>query len=175
MSNRSIHLQPDELSRLVVEAAVNADEQGYWRGDTTIGENTVRHLVGFLGLLLGGDDDVDAKELGVLGEVFAAASGAHPGDAELRDRVRESVAIADDPDAVNAFLTTTPDYLAAVMAMDAERGTRNADQVVTALSGLALAVLAADGLAEIEEDAVFTTHLEHLRRELSSRGLSVRD
>lgn len=176
MTNRSIHLQPDELSRLVVEAAVNADEQGYWRrGGTPIGENAVRHLVGFLGLLLGGDDDVDAKELSVLGEVFAAASGAHPSDDELRQAVRESVAIADDPDEVNAFLTTTPDYLLAVMAMDAERGTRNADQVVTALSGLALAVLAADGRAEIEEDAVFTTHLEHLRRDLSERGLSVSD
>jgi hypothetical protein len=175
MTNRSIHLEPDELSRLVVEAALNADEQGYWKQPRPIAEDAVKHLVAFLGLLLGGDDDVDATELNVLGEVFAAATGAHPSEAELRAAVNESVTVADDPDAVNAFLCTTPPFLAAVMAMDQERGTRNADQVVTALSGLALAVLAADGRAEVEEDAVFTTHLEHLRRELSTRGISVKD
>jgi hypothetical protein len=31
-------------------------------------------------------------------------------------------------------------------------------------------VLTADGKAEPEEDAVFTTHLEHLRREVASLG-----
>ena len=170
--NHSIHLSPDELSRLVVEAAVNAEQEGYWRGPGPIAEDAVRHLVRFLGLLLGGDDDVDLKEMDVFADVFSAVSGTPPSAEDLRRAVDEAVEIADDPEAVNEFLTTTPGYLRAVVAMDQERGTRNANQVVTALSGLGLAVLAADGRAEVEEDAVFITHLEHLRRELESLGLS---
>jgi hypothetical protein len=173
--NHSIYLEPDELSRLVVEAAVNAEEQGYWKGEGPVADDAVRHLVGFLGLLLGGDNDVDPSELAVLGKVFEAASGARPSDDELRAVVSDSVAIADDPDAVSEFLTTTPGYLRAIEAMDRERGTRNADQVLAALSGLALAVLAADGRAEVEEDAVFSTHLDHLRRELKAQGIAVED
>ncbi|HYJ78425.1 MAG TPA: hypothetical protein VEW03_02390, partial [Longimicrobiaceae bacterium] len=136
-----------------------------------IAEDAVQHLVRFLGLLLGGDDDVDARELAVFGDVFAAASGEHPGDDDLRATVLESVRIADDPDALQDFLAETPAYLRAVLAMDRERGTRNANQVVTALSGLGLAILAADGKAAVEEDSVFITHLNHLRGELESQGL----
>jgi hypothetical protein len=170
--NTSIYLSPDELSRLVVEAAVNADEQGFWEGPGPIAEDAVRHLVRFLGLLLGGDDHIDARELEVFGKVFSAASGERPADQDLRIAVLESVEIATDPDALHEFLATTPAYLRAILAMDQARGTRNADQVVTALSGLGLAVLAADGRSELEEESVFTIHLNHLRGELAALGLT---
>jgi hypothetical protein len=168
--NHSIHLQPDELSRLVVQAAANAQSEGFWKGPGTAAEDAGRHLVRVLGLLLGGDDDVDTRELNLFAQVHAAATGEHLAHDELLAAVDESVAIADDPERVEAFLTTTPPFLRAVIEMDRSRGTRNAEQVVTAISGLALAVLAADGKAEPEEDAVFTTHLEHLRRELATLG-----
>jgi hypothetical protein len=82
-----------------------------------------------------------------------------------------SVEMASDPDALYAFLQETPDFLRAVVAMDRERGTRNADQVVTALSGLALAMLAADGREAEEEDSIVTTHLNHLRGMLVTEGV----
>lgn len=171
--NHSIYLSPDELSRLVVEAAVNADEQGFWNEPRPIAEDAVSHLVRFLGLLLAGDDDISPRELDVFADVFAAASGERPPHEELRASVLDSVLLADDPDALQDFLVSTPGYLRAVMAMDRERGTRNADQVVTALSGLGLAVLAADGQAVAEEDAIFITHLNHLRGELDAQGVAV--
>ncbi|HEX8695923.1 MAG TPA: hypothetical protein VF746_26135 [Longimicrobium sp.] len=171
--NHSIYLSPDELSRLVVEAAVNADEQGFWNGPRPIAEDAVGHLVRFLGLLLAGDDDISPKEMDVFADVFAAAAGERPPHEELRASVLDSVLLADDPDALQEYLVSTPDYLRAVMAMDRERGTRNADQVVTALSGLGLAVLAADGQAAVEEDAIFITHLNHLRGELEAQGVAV--
>jgi predicted RNA-binding Zn ribbon-like protein len=102
--------------------------------------------------------------------VFCAATGAHPTDEVLRAAVAESVRLADDPDALNDYLTATPAYLRAVLAMDRERGTQNTNQVVTALSGLALAMLAADGRAEPEEDSVFTTHIGHLRGLIEHTG-----
>jgi len=166
--NRSIHLQPDELARIVVQAAANAQGEGFWSGPGSAAEDAGRHLVRVLGLLLGGDDDVDARELNLFAQIHAAATGEHLAHDELLEAVDEGVAIADDPERVEAFLTTTPPFLQAVIAMDRERGTRNAEQVVTAISGLALALLAADGKAEPEEDAVFTTHLEHLRREIGT-------
>jgi hypothetical protein len=43
---------------------------------------------------------------------------------------------------------------------------------VTALGGLGLAVLAADGQAAEEEDSIFTTHLNHLRGELDASGVA---
>ena len=55
--------------------------------------------------------------------------------------------------------------------MDRERGTRNAGQVVTALSGLGVAMLTADGREAEEEDSIFTTHLNHLRGELDVHGV----
>ena len=169
--SHSIYLSPDELSRVVVQAAMNADEQGFWTGPQPIAENAVQHLVQFLGLMLGGDDDVDPREMKVFADVFRAAKGGHPTEDELREAVGRSVELADDPDAVADFLTATPEYLRSIIAMDQARGTRNANQVVAALSGLGLAVLAADGQAVLEEDAVFTTHLDHLRGELQSLGL----
>lgn len=171
MNDEQIHLPPDELSRLVVEAAVNAEEQGYWRGAEPIADDAVRHLVRFLGLLLAGDDDLDPREMRIFGKVFAAAGGQAPPHDDLRLAVLESVEIATDPDALYEFLNTTPDFLRAIVAMDQERGTRNANQVVTALGGLALAILAADGQETFEEDSVFTTHLNHLRGELATLGL----
>jgi hypothetical protein len=168
--NHSIHLQPDELSRLVVQAAANAQSEGFWSGPGTAAEDAGRHLVRVLGLLLGGDDHVDTREMNLFAQVHAAATGEHLAHDELLASVEESVAIADDPERVEEFLTTTPPFLRAVIAMDRSRGTRNAEQVVTAIGGLALALLAADGKAEPEEDAVFTTHLEHLRREIGSIG-----
>jgi len=113
---------------------------------------------------------VDARELNLFAQIHAAATGEHLAHDELLDVVEDGVAIADDPERVEAFLSTTPPFLRAVIAMDRSRGTRNAEQVVTAIGGLALALLAADGKAEPEEDAVFTTHLEHLRREVASLG-----
>jgi len=170
--NRSIHLQPDELSRLVVQAASNAESEGFWAGAGTAAEDAARHLVTFLGLMAGGDDDVDDREMNLFAQIHAAATGEHLAHDELLASVRESVGIADDPERVEEFLTTTPPFLQAVIAMDRARGTRNAEQVVTAMSGLALALLAADGKAEIEEDAVFTTHLGHLRREIAQPSAS---
>jgi len=161
--NHSIHLEPDELSRLIAQAALQAEEQGYWRGPGGAADDAAAHLIHFLGLLAGGDDDLNPHELAVFGQVFRAASGEQPADELLRSSVAGSVRTADDPDALHEFLTATPAYLQAVLAMDRERGTHNARQVVTALSGLALAVLAADGRAEPEEDSIFTTHISHLR------------
>ena len=161
--NHSIHLSPDELSRLIVQAAANAEEQGYWSAPRSAAEDAAAHLTRFLGLLAGGDDHLSPHELDIFGEVFRAASGEHPGDEALRSTIAESVRVADDPDALQDFLTAAPAYFQAVVAMDRERGTQNAHQVVTALSGLALAVLAADGRAEPEEDSIFTTHVGYLR------------
>jgi hypothetical protein len=113
-----------------------------------------------------GDGQVHVHEIDVFAAVWQTATGTTPGDDEMMTSVRESVRLMDDPDALQDYLTATPAYLQAVLAMDRERGTRNAEQVVTALGGLGLAVLAADGRAEPEEDSVFTTHLGHLRGEL---------
>lgn len=170
--NRSIHLQPDELSRLVVQAAANAQSEGFWTDAGSATEDAARHLVRFLGLLAGGDDHLDEREMNLFAQIYAAATSHHLPEDELRASVHESVSIADDPEQVEAFLTATPPFLRAVLAMDRARGTRNAEQVVTAMSGLALALLAADGKAEVEEDAVFTTHLGHLRREIGALGSS---
>ncbi len=171
--SQHIDLSPDELSRLVVEAAVNAEEEGYWRGAEPIAEDAVRHLVRFLGLLLAGDDDINPRELDVFARVFSSAAGHQPERDELRRAVMRSVEIADDPDALHAYLNETPAYLRAILAMDRERGTRNADQVVTALGGLGMAILTADGRAELEEESVFTIHLNHLRGELDASGVAV--
>ncbi|HET7231281.1 MAG TPA: hypothetical protein VFJ16_14830 [Longimicrobium sp.] len=173
--SHSIHLQPDELSRLVVQAATNAQNEGFWTGSGGAAEDAARHLTRYLGLLLGGDNDVSPHEMRIFREVCDAATGRSLGDDELAQSVTDAVAIADDPDAVEDFLLTTPPFLRAVIEMDRARGTRNAEQVVTALSGLALAMLAADGKAELEEDAVFTTHLNHLRGELARDGLAGKD
>jgi len=168
----NIQLPPDELARLVVQAAQNAQEQGYWDGPGDIRQDAVRHLVHFLGLLLAGDDDVNAREMDVFTRVVNAVSESESSHDELRAGAMESVELANDPDALHAFLGETPAYLRAVVAMDRDRGTRNADQVVTALSGLGLAVLAADGRAAAEEDSIFTTHLNHLRGELDANGVT---
>lgn len=173
--NHSIHLSPNEMSRLIVQAAVNADEQGYWRGPHGAAQDAVAHLSHFLGLLAGGDDDLSRSELDVFAQILGAASVRELDEEALRRTIHQSVRTADDPDALLHFLTSTPAYLEAVVAMDRERGTRNARQVVTALSGLALAVLAADGRAEAEEDSIFTTHLGHLRRLVDSLGVDEED
>lgn len=173
--SHSIHLRPDELAGLVVKAATNAEQEGYWTGTGPVSEDAARHLTTFLGLLLGSDDNVDEKELKIFEQVWAATTGGSPDEDELRTSVTRSVNLADDPDALQEYLTATPPYLQAVIAMDRDRGTRNAEQVVTALSGLALAVLAADGQAAAEEDSVFTTHLNHLRNELAKDGLVGKD
>ncbi|HEX2205731.1 MAG TPA: hypothetical protein VHG91_20630 [Longimicrobium sp.] len=170
--NHRIDLSPDELSRLVVEAAVNAAEQGFWPAAHPIADDAVTHLVRFLGLLVAGDDDINRREMDVFADVFAAARGERPAHEGLREMVMESVEIATDPDALQHFLVSTPDYLRAVIEMDRARGTRNADQVVTALGGLALAVLAADGQEAVEEHSIFTTHLNHLRGELDTHGVA---
>jgi len=168
----NIELSPEEMARLVVQAAVNAQEQGYWTGEGTIRDDAVQHLVHFLGLLLAGDDDVNAREMDVYSRVVNAVSDAASSHDELREGAMESVEITSDPDALHAFLGETPAYLRAIVAMDRALGTRNADQVVTALGGLGLAVLAADGKAAEEEDSIFTTHLNHLRGELDVSGVA---
>lgn len=168
----NIQLPADELARLVVQAAENAQEQGFWTGPGQIRDDAVRHLVHFLGLLLAGDDDVNAREMEVFTRVVNAVSDAESSHDELRAGAMESVELTSDPDALHAFLGETPAYLRAIVAMDRERGTRNADQVVTSLSGLGLAILAADGHAAEEEDSIFTTHLNHLRGELDASGVA---
>ena len=171
--NYDINVAPDELARLVVQAAENAQQEGFWTGAEDIRHDAVRHLVHFLGLLLAGDDDVNAREMEIFTRVVNAVRDGETTSAELREGAMESVEITSDPDALHAFLGETPAYLRAIVAMDRERGTRNADQVVTALSGLGLAILAADGKAAEEEDSIFTTHLNHLRGELDANGVTM--
>ena len=167
-----IDVSPDELSRLVVQAAVTAQEQGYWTGDGPIAQDAVRHMVRFLGLLLAGDDDINRRELSVFSQALRGASGDEASHDDLRAAAMETMEMANDPDALHAFLGQTPAYLHAVMRMDRERGTRNAGQVVTALGGLGLAVLTADGREAEEEDSIFTTHMNHLRGELDVHGVA---
>ena len=168
----NIDLAPGELAGLVVQAAVNADEQGYWTHPEPIREDAVRHIVRFLGLLLAGDDDVNPRELDVFSQAVRGASGGEASHDDLRAAAMETMVLANDPDALHAFLGETPAYLNAIVAMDRERGTRNASQAVTALGGLGLAVLTADGRAAEEEDSIFTTHLNHLRGELDNQGVA---
>lgn len=167
-----IDVSPDELSRLVVQAAVTAQEQGYWTGEGPIAEDAVRHLVRFLGLLLAGDDDINRRELSVFSQALRGASGDEASHEDLRAAAMETMELASDPDALHAFLGQTPAYLHAIMRMDRERGTRNASQVVTALGGLGIAVLTADGREAEEEDSIFTTHMNHLRAELDRHDVS---
>lgn len=167
----NIDLSPDELAHIVVHAAVNAEEQGYWTGAGPIAEDAVRHLTRFLGLLLAGDDDINRRELQVFSQALRGASGHETSHDELRAAAMETMEMANDPDALHAFLGQTPAYVHAIIAMDRERGTHNAGQVVTALGGLGLAVLTADGREAEEEDSIFTTHLNHLRGELDAQGV----
>jgi hypothetical protein len=167
----TIRLPPDDLARLVVAAATAAEREGFWTGGTPASHATLQYLARYLGLLLAGDDELHPAELTLFGRVFEAVSGDLPTDAVLRATAMSSVEMASDPDALYAFLQETPDFLRAVVAMDRERGTRNADQVVTALSGLALAMLAADGREAEEEDSIVTTHLNHLRGMLVTEGV----
>ncbi|HEU0301419.1 MAG TPA: hypothetical protein VFR37_18315 [Longimicrobium sp.] len=168
----NIDVAPGELAGLVVQAAANAGEQGYWTGREPITDDAVRHIMRFLGLLLAGDDDVNPRELDVFSQAVRGASGGEASHDDLRASAMETVELANDPDALHAFLGETPAYLHAIVAMDRERGTRNASQVVTALGGLGLAVLTADGRAAEEEDSIFTTHLNHLRGELDAQGVA---
>lgn len=167
-----IRLPPDDLARLVLDAAAAADAEGFWRGPGTAAHDALQHLGRFLGLLLAGDDEFHAAELALFGRVFEAVSGSVPSDEVLRATAMSSVELASDPDALYAFLQGTPAYVEAVVAMDRARGTRNAEQVVTSLGGLALAMLAADGRDAAEEDAIFTTHLNHLRGVLEQAGVA---
>lgn len=167
-----IHLPPDHMARLVVAAATNAEEQGFWSGTGAAAHDALQHLARFLGLLLAGDDELHATELSLFGRVFEAVSGDLPSDQVLRATAMSSLELASDPDALYAFLQDTPAYLRAVIAMDRARGTRNADQAVAALGGLALAMLAADGREATEEDSILTTHLNHLRGVLQAEGVA---
>jgi hypothetical protein len=169
--NYDINVAPDELARLVVQAATNAEAQGYWTGTGPIADDTVQHLTRFLGLLLAGDDDINRRELTVYSHALRGASGVETSHDDLRAAAMETMGMANDPDALHAFLGETPEYLRAIVAMDRERGTRNAGQVVTALSGLGVAMLSADGREAEEEDSIFTTHLNHLRGELDAHGV----
>jgi hypothetical protein len=170
--NYDINVAPDELARLVVQAAENAEAQGYWPGSEPIARDAVQHLMRFLGLLLAGDDDINRRELTVYSHALRGASGAETSHDDLRAAAMETMEMANDPDALHAFLGETPEYLRAVVAMDRERGTRNAGQVIAALSGLGVAMLTADGREAEEEDSIFTTHLNHLRGELDVHGVS---
>ncbi|WP_420126755.1 hypothetical protein [Longimicrobium sp.] len=170
--NYDINVAPDELARLVVQAAENAAAQGYWTGAAPIAQDALHHLTRFLGLLLAGDDDINRRELTVYSQALRGASGVDASHEDLRAAAMETMEMANDPDALHAFLGETPRYLRAIVAMDRERGTRNAGQVVTALSGLGVAMLTADGREAEEEDSIFTTHLNHLRGELDVHGVT---
>jgi hypothetical protein len=167
-----IRLPADDLARLIVSAAATADAEGFWTGATPASHDALQHLGGFLGLLIAGDDDLHEAELSLFGRVFQAVSGDLPSDEVLRATAMSSVEMASDPDAMYAFLQRTPPYLRAVVEMDRARGTRNAEQVVTALGGLALAALAADGREAAEEDSILTAHLNHLRGVLEREGVA---
>lgn len=170
--NYDIDVAPDELARLVVQAAANAEQQGYWEGSGPITANALRHLTRFLGLLLAGDDDINRREINVFSQALRGASGVETSHDDLRAAAMETMEMANDPDALHAFLGETPSYLRAIVAMDRERGTRNAGQVVTALGGLGVAMLTADGRDAEEEDSIFTTHMNHLRGELDAHGVA---
>ena len=73
--NYDINVAPDELARLVVQAATNAEAQGYWTGTGPIADDAVQHLTRFLGLLLAGDDDINRRELTVYSQALRGASG----------------------------------------------------------------------------------------------------
>src|SRR5688500_2128704 len=148
--NYDINVAPDELARLVVQAAENAQANGYWYGTGPIAQDAVQPLTRFLGLLLAGDDDINRREPTVCSQVLRGATGTETSHEGLRAAAMETMEMANDPGALHAFLGETPEYLRAVVAMDRERGTRNAGQVVTALSGLGVAMLTADG-REAEE------------------------
>ena len=165
------NLPPDHLARMVVDAAATAEAAGFWQGDGSAGHDAFQHLARFLGLLLAGDDEMHAAELALFGRVFAEIAGDRPSDEVLRATAMSSMELASDPDALYAFLQSTPAYLRALVEMDRARGTRNADQAVTAISGLALAMLAADGREAAEEDSILTTHLNHLRGVLQHEGV----
>jgi hypothetical protein len=167
-----IHLPADELARLVVQAAAGADAEGFWTGPGSAAHDALQHLGRFLGLLLAGDDELHPTELALFGRIFHGVAGDLPSDEVLKATAMASVEMASDPDALYAFLQQTPAYLRAVVAMDRERGTRNAEQAVTALGGLALAMLAADGREAAEEDSIVTTHLNHLRGVLEAEGVA---
>lgn len=170
--NYEIDLAPDEMARLVVQAAAHAQEQGYWTGAGSAAADAVRHLKRFLGLLLAGDDDINRRELTVYSQALRGAAGEEASHDDLRAAAMETVQLANDPDALHAFLGETPEYLRAIVSMDRARGTRNAGQVVTALGGLGVAMLTADGREAEEEDSIFTTHMNHLRGELDVQGVA---
>jgi hypothetical protein len=170
-----LNLSPYTLFRSIVEAATLADQKGYWPDEQPIGESAADHMLRFLSLLCASDGDINAKELDVFDALFAAAGERQPQD-YLRELVASTAdAIGEDPDELSDFLTETPAYLEAIMDMDRAEGTRAASRAVAALSGLALTILAADGREEVEEHAIFTTHIGHLRRELDEAGLNAED
>ena len=173
--NADLNLSPYTLFRSIVEAAQLADQRGYWADEQSIGESAAEHMLRFLSLLCASDGEINARELDVFDALFAAAGERQPLD-YLRELVASTAdAIGEDPDELGEFLTETPAYLDAVMDMDRAEGSRAASRSVAALSGLALTILAADGREEVEEHAVFTTHIGHLRRELDQAGLSAED
>lgn len=161
-----IDVSADTLARRVVQAASTAQAEGFWNAPGSASEDAVRHLVRFLGLLVAGDDHIHTREMDVFGRVFASATGDEVSDNVLRASAMSSVEMASDPDALHAFLGETPAYVRAVLEMDRARGTHHADEVIAALGALAVAVLAADGRETLEENSIFTTHLNHLRGEL---------
>lgn len=170
-----LNLSPYTLFRSIVEAAALADQRGYWPDQESIEENAAEHMLRFLSLLCERDGEINNRELDVFDALFAAA-GERQSQDTLRDLVAAtSASIGEDPDELHDFLTDTPAYLQAIMDMDRAEGTRTSSRAVAALSGLALSILAADGREEIEEHALFTTHVGHLRREVDSAGLSADD
>lgn len=170
-----LNLSPFTLFRSIVDAATLADQKGYWPDENPIAEGAAEHMLRFLSLLCAGDGEINARELDVFDALFAASGERQPPE-YLRELVGSTAdAIGSDPDELNDFLTDTPAYLEAVMDMDRSEGTRAASRIVASLSGLALTVLAADGREEMEEHAIFTTHIGHLRRELDEAGLNADD
>jgi len=167
----SSNVSPAELSRLILRAADTADAVGFWTGSGPIAANATTHIVRFLGLILAGDQDLHPKELNLYGRVMQAVLGERPTHDDLQVAALEGLDAATDPAALDAFIRSTPEYLAALIEMDRVKRTREAKRVVEALGQLGYAVLEADGRATTEEGRIFRGHINHLREQLESAGV----
>jgi hypothetical protein len=163
---------PAELSTQILRAAATADTVGFWSGNGSITADATTHIVRFLGMILAGDQELHPKELNLYGRIMQAVLGERPTHDDLQVAALEGLDAATDPDALEAFIHSTPAYLEALIEMDRVHGTREARRVVEALGVLGYAVLEADGRATTEEGHIFRGHINHLRGLLERDGVA---
>jgi hypothetical protein len=158
---------PSELSTRILRAAATADTVGFWAGPGSVAADATTHIVRFLGLILASDQELHPRELNLYGRVMEAMLGERPTHDDLQLAAVEGLDAATDPQALDAFIHSTPAYLRALIEMDRTHRTREALGVVRALGALGYAVLEADGRATSEEGHVFRGHINHLREVLA--------